>query len=155
MVTEPLDDWSGLRSLGAEARTQEMATRFRRIAMMGEDDRTRLLHGLVETVYALPDGDIRQMTESRLRAWLRLDSEDARVVADSYGQVLDRMSSSIALKRVAIVQSVASHLTPEEQERLRQLIPGIVASGPVRLSAEPSRAGTPDSSKPWWAFWRA
>jgi hypothetical protein len=159
----PDSSWSDLAALDAEAREAGMRDRYTALAALSEDERRRRMQAMAEAEYALPDELLRVFTVSRLRVWLELDPAVAKQIAGSYDAVMTQMPGPIAMRRVSIVQTLAREFPPEDEERLRELVPAVFAGQPHRVvgGAAPQPAPQPSSApdpprrtRPWWAFWR-
>ena len=143
-----------------EAREAAMAARYTELAGLEEEERRARLKSMAKGEYSLPDEKLRPFTVSRMRTWLAMDQEKAALIAKSYDSVMLEMPAPIAMRRVALVQSLVLDFTVEEEERLRQLVPRVFAGAPSRLTGlardeaqVPSLAALPPK-KPWWAFWK-
>jgi hypothetical protein len=121
-------------------------------AIADQDEAARkasLVHA-IESVYRLPDAQLRSMTEARLRAWIALPDEKAKVVGNSFESVMDTMPADIAMRRVTVVQSVAFKLESAELEHLQKIVPRVLGDAAF---AAPSMAMGAGRTKPWWKFW--
>ncbi|MCA9824997.1 MAG: hypothetical protein KC482_16335 [Dehalococcoidia bacterium] len=154
-------DWAALLDLSAEERDSRMVEAYTGIAALSEEDRQQRLEQLIRTVYAMPDAALRTMTESRLRAWLRMDPGQAATVGRQFETALNGMPANIAMRRVTIVQSVSGNLALEDREKLRHIVPGVLGDEPLtfsgnRVDGTPGAAPAPVAAKPrpWWQFWR-
>jgi hypothetical protein len=147
--------WSGLVDSPAEEREAAMRERYLELAALDEDTRRERLKAMADAEYAIPDDKLRVFSLSRLRTWLALPDDAAQAVAHSYDAVMQRMPGPIAMRRVSIVQTLAAAFSPEDEERLRALVPGVFAGvpsrtrvvGDVAVALElPSQVGSPASS---------
>ncbi|MGD9932469.1 MAG: hypothetical protein AB7T37_02025 [Dehalococcoidia bacterium] len=145
-------DWTAMSKLDQTPQNEAATAAYAKIADLEEAPRKKELMAAIETVYHLPDPQLRSMTEARLRAWLALPPEKASLVGNSFESVMDEGPADIAMRRVTIVQSVASKLTAEEITQLRRVVPRVLGDAPP-VTASMS-AGTGDPPPPWWAFWR-
>ncbi len=83
-------------------------------------------------------------------------------MARCYDAVFAEVSAELAMRRVAMVQTLMRDLPEEEQRRLQRLNPEEWARGASLVTldevAEPeaATATTPRAAtrRPWWAFWR-
>jgi hypothetical protein len=158
-------EWGQIAALDAPERESRMQARYQDLATLPEDERRQRLRAMAQTEYALPDDELRSFTYSRLRVWLDLDPTVARQIAASYDAVMSQMPGPIAMRRVGIVQTLAKEFPPEDEERLRELVPAVFAGQPHRVTvpppqdvAPPAQAAAPSDpaprSRPWWAFWK-
>jgi uncharacterized protein (DUF2342 family) len=165
MVTPEASDqaWVELLHEPEEVRETKMVARYTELAALSADERLARMLAMARAEYALPDDELRTFTLSRIRAWLRLEPETARTTASTYDAAMQRMPGTAAMRRVAIVQTLARELPAEDEERLRELVPGVFAGQPhavaVRRAHEPSPAPPPAPpapavKKPWWKFWQ-
>jgi len=153
------ETWASLADVDEDERRKQMETRYTELAMLSEDQRQARLRAMAEVEYVLPDDKLRPFHLSRLQVWLGLDPNLARTLGASYDTVMDQMPGDIAMRRVAITQTLGRSFSLAEQEQLRELLPrvfgdrGTATSG---LSTLPASAGllTAAHHKPWWAFWR-
>lgn len=145
--------WEALLELPDEERIERMVETYQALAGMGQSERRSALEEQIGVVYRMDDANLRAMTESRLRAWLRMDPETAKPVAEEFEAVLDDMPAEIAMRRVTVVQLVSMRLSPEEREQLRALVPRVMGNEPHQMGSQPA-ASDQEPRRPWWAFWR-
>jgi alkanesulfonate monooxygenase SsuD/methylene tetrahydromethanopterin reductase-like flavin-dependent oxidoreductase (luciferase family) len=148
-------EWAGLAQVEESAREAAMLATYVELAGLPEDDRRGRLAAMAAGEYALSDDLLRPFTRSRMRCWLKMDTDAARRVASSYDAVLSGMPGPIAMRRVALVQTLAKDMTAEEEDALRELVPNVFAGMPRRVEEIVRRApeAPPKARKPWWAFW--
>lgn len=154
-------NWSQLAALGADEREARMRDRYQALAALPEEERRRQMRAMAEAEYALSDADLHAFTFSRLRVWLSLAPDQARLIATDYDAVMTHMPGPVAMRRVGVVQTLAKDLPAADEERLRALVPGIFAGQPHRVlavadspAAIPPPAPAAPRPRPWWAFWR-
>ena len=149
--------WGQLADAGEEERERQMFQRYTELASLSEEARKSRLLAMAKAEYALSDAKLRPFTQSRMRVWLTMETENATKVAVSYSAAMDQMPGPAAMRRVALVQTLARGFSPEDRERLAALVPQVFAGRPVLvakvLGVTPSPM-QPSSKKPWWAFWR-
>lgn len=168
MATEiqPDSTWSEIASLDPDARVAAMRERFQTLVQADASERDRRLEAMILAEYALDDEHLPAFTASRLRAWMALAGENleqAQVVASAWDDAFKRVPGDIAMRRAALVQTVArEEFSADDIDVLYELIPQLVGHLPrasqdaleravsiERASVEQARA----SSKPWWKFW--
>lgn len=150
-------EWAALVDADTEKRDAQMLARYNELAEASEEDRKTRLKAMATAEYSLPDEKLRLFTVARMRAWISMDFDTAKRVADSYGAVMQTMPANVAMKRVALVQTLVMEFSPEEEERLRALAPGAFAGAPSRslgldrpgVSLQTQRV----NKKPFWKFW--
>lgn len=143
--------WTELADLDESEREAVMEARYKELADLPEEERKSFLAAMEAAVYDLPDERIRSFTISRLRVWLNMDHDTAQMISGSFDTMVDDMRGSIAMRHVAMVQTMAREFSPQDQARLHDLFPRIF--GAVRRTA-PAPALTVATKNPWWAFWR-
>ncbi len=158
VVTQDSDQaWAALVDLDAGSRESQMTARYTEIAALPEDDRRAKLKSMAVAEYSLPDDKLRAFTLARMRTWIAMPKEVAQTIATSYGAVMQEMPANMAMKRVALVQTLVLEFTPEEEAQLRDLAPGAFAGAPSRalgLDRPPEAAiAAPAAKKPFWKFW--
>ncbi len=169
MTTEAQLDmtWSALSDAEPSARISEMRQRFDALAGLDEAAREQQAESMIRAEYALEDEKLADFTESRLRAWLSLAADNLQVaqdVANAYNTAFERVPGAIAMRRAALVHTVArDRLTPEDMDVLYELVPRLVANVPrasqeaVEHAAELARKARGEPvvrrAKPWWKFW--
>ncbi len=159
MVTQQDADqtWAALAGQETSAREAQMASRYKELAAMSEDERRTKMKAMATAEYSLPDDKLRSFTVSRMRTWINLDDATARTIADSYSAVMLSMPASVAMKRVALVQTLVMEFTPEEEEKLRELVPTVFAGAPNRKLGLDRPGGSLQTQqgkkKPFWKFW--
>src|SRR5437773_912549 len=68
--------------------TESLADRFYDLLTLPSDDLERTLSRFIRSEDELPDAVRYQAVLGRLRAWLELDNEDARVIAGAYERAI-------------------------------------------------------------------
>lgn len=120
----PMDQsWGALAGLSAADREAKMAQRYAELASLPDDQRLAKMVAMARAEYALPYEKLREFTMSRLRAWLKLDDKVAALAIATYDKAMLQMSSTSAMHRVALNQTLAREFTEEDRERLSKLIP--------------------------------
>ncbi len=152
------ETWGKLAEGTESEREPQMRPRYMELAGLPEAERVSRLEAMVNSEYALPDEKLRPFTKSRLRTWLGLDADSAKVVIRSYDAVMDKMPGGMAMRQVNTVQTVARQFSHEEQVRLHLLVPAVFVSRATEIATGRSATGaeTPRSGgkKAWWAFWK-
>jgi hypothetical protein len=149
-------EWVVLSERSRPERVQAMAAQFRAMCRLPEQQRHEQIRHLVDTVYEHPDNKIREMTQSRLLAWLELEPDDARTISESYERVWEETPADVALKQVIMVRSAIMDLPPLERQRARELVQTAFENLLEPVAAEtPSDTTNPDrTSRHWWELWR-
>jgi hypothetical protein len=150
--------WGALAETDEQSRESQVLARYTELAALPEEGRRRRLRAMMEAEYALSDQSLRTMTMARLRAFLSMDEAAVQAITGSLDGVMKEMSGQAAMRRVALVQTLAQEFTPEEQAHLRAMMPTVFgdrAAAPAGSAsgAAPAPAAT-RPAKPWWAFWR-
>lgn len=153
--------WRDLVELEEQERRTLMEKRYLELATLPEEERVIRLTEMEKAVYELPEDKIRIFTISRLRVWLDIEGELGQMISTSYNSVTDKLPSNIALRHIALVQTLSREFSGEDQGRLRSLFPRVFGALPkveqlATLSSE-SPSSVPDNvltKKSWWAFWR-
>ncbi len=153
------DDWVKLADLEKGTREPLMQKRYEELAALPEDERKRRLKAMEEAAYnKLSEDKLRSFTLSRMQVWLRMDPEMVQKVSHSYDAFIDEAPGPIAMRHVAVVQTVVREFSPEEHERLRSLFPRVFGALPstaaVHAVVRPEEAAKAPAKKPWWAFWK-
>lgn len=110
------------------------------LAQCESSERERTLQTAVLDEYALNDGDLATIAGSRIRAWLTMDDEEARVIATTYDRVISEMPGSTAMRRVKAVQTATLNFDESDVELLMGLIPSVVRQIP-RLARRTTALG--------------
>jgi hypothetical protein len=151
-------EWISFLPLYEEERVARMTARYSELAELDAAARHEQIVAQVKAVYSQPDADLRTLTESRLKSWLAMDPDKARIVGTDFETALNTMPADIAMRRVTIVQSVAYKLTIDQQAALRAIVPGVMGDEPVAYpsfeKADPMAVASATGKRPWWAFWR-
>jgi hypothetical protein len=167
---QPDATWSAFSDADAAAQISEMRQRFEALADLDQPAREQQAEAMIRAEYALDDEALPGFTESRLRSWLAMagdNLERAQSVANAYERAFERVPGGIAMRRAALVQTVArDELTPEDIDVLYELIPRLVENVPrasqeaveralseARVASANERAAERSGSKPWWKFW--
>ena len=96
------DEWADLPD---NQRTDMMVAEYTRIAALNTEAQRAKLAEYARSAYGLPEAELCAITESRIRAWFGMDPDSAARVAH------DGADASMAVRRVAVVRSVAAQLT--------------------------------------------
>ena len=161
MATEAQGDtsWADLSRLETSQREAQMNARYEQLVQMEEPERASAMKAMAEAEYALQDDQLRQFTLSRMRTLLQLSEEDARTIIASYDGAMRQLPATMAMRRVALVQSLSLEFSAEDEERLRVLVPTVFGGTPRRsivaaMEGSPTTSQPPAKQEPWWAFWR-
>ena len=148
--------WGMLADVEEGEREAQMQARYKELARLPEEERQSRLKAMVHTEYALSDEKLRRQTISRLRSWLRMDFELAQTVAKSYVAIMIQMPGTIAMRRVALDQTLAREFSLDEQGRLAAIDPQVFGplSAPHPVARAPAQPSEVPPKKAWWAFWR-
>jgi hypothetical protein len=151
-------EWAELAGDVTPDREAKMAARYLQLAELSEEERCAKLRAMANAEYSLPEDKLRSFTVSRMRTWINLDMDKAKAIAGSYNSVMQNMPANVAMKRVALVQTLVTEFTPEEEERLRELAPGAFAGAPSRKTGldrpGPDLQTRVGKKKPFWMFWK-
>ena len=136
-----------------------MATRYTALDGLSEDERFEQMMAMVTAEYSLPDHALREFTRSRLSVWLELEPELAEKTADLYASAVRKLSSSHAMRWVAMTQTLITDFPRENRERLFALHPDVFGGLKEALSVDRLDLTTPPvapgpSSRRWWPFGR-
>lgn len=161
-ATRTHEDWATLIAMDEEARIEEMAARFTAINALPNDERDMSIQKIVDATYALTDEQLRTMTLSRLRSFLRMEEKAAHDVGHAFEKVANELPSDQAMRRVMMMQKVGHDMSLEEQAHLRALVPSALGDAPTNADetttlpseAKAAAAAEPEEKRPWWAFWR-
>lgn len=155
--------WSELSELPAGDRREPMMKRLAAIATMEEPARSAAVTRMVRAEYELDEESLHSLTASWLRAWIDLHREDpqqATLVARAFASVFASAPSNLAMRRAAVVQTVARQsLTDAEVELLSDELPslGLPPSRRTRGTGERGLrervAGDTVPLRAWWRFW--
>lgn len=167
MTTMPLrdEDWGSIADMPEEARRAALRQMMEVLAKLPEEERQARLKKQSAIEYSLPDEKLRNIIVSRIHVWMDIDVAIARPVATSLDKVMSQTSSTIAMKRVGIVQTVAKDFPADQQIKLRDLVPSAFpqeAAKSVSIAARlrddtaaatASGVETKPEKKPFWKFW--
>ena len=126
--------WGMLASATSEEREASMLRRYRELAALAEGERVNQMPAMARSEYALTDDKLRPFTLSRLRVWLKLESAVALRISASYDAVMLKMPGREAMRRVGLVQTLARDFSPEDEARLRELVPGVLGAVAPRVA---------------------
>lgn len=153
-------EWKALAELEAGERLGQMTERYRSLIAMSEEERLADLGAMIRAEYELADAPLREFTQSRLRSWIELASEDregTRALGRGYDEVFATLPAQQAMRRASIVQTVvSSQMTLADTDTLFDVIPGLARQVPRQTVAVASTAKAPAEEKPAVAqrpFW--
>lgn len=146
--------WGKLADAPEAQREQEMQRRYMELVELQEADRQGRLVTMANAEYALAPEQLRGFTLSRMRVLLKMPQPQAKLVALSYHAAMDKLPGTAAMRRVSLVQTLATEFSPEDQARLRELNPGIFAGMPAKTVKATAPAAAPPAAKKggWWPF---
>ena len=157
------ETWVQLADLNGDEREARMLERYQGMVALPEEERISLMASNAEIVYGLSDEVLKNLTVSRLQAWLLMEQEAAQLIATSYDTAMKKLSSSKAMRRVALVQTLAKEFPHEDQERLVTLMPTVFGGMPTAAAkaAQAAQAQSMPQPEPvkkarkgWWPFSR-
>ena len=131
-------EWAGLAGMEPSERESVMAERYRILSTIPEQERQPQLIAMANVEYDLPDDMLREVTVSRLRAWLLLERDVGNAIAEAYAAAMTKLSGSKAIRRVSLEQTLARSFSPEEpvlRVEMEPRICGAVAFAARLLSA--------------------
>jgi hypothetical protein len=148
-----------LASQPAQEREAAMRRGFEELARLPEAERQTRIRPMLQTLYTnLSDDQLRSYTISRMRVWLQMDAAMADTLAKSYDIVIDLMPGPIAMKHIALIQTLSREFSLEEQNRLRAMSPrvfGVLPSvAPVHAVAPTKEAVEAERKKSGLKFWK-
>ena len=104
----------------------------------------------------LSDEEMAGLSKSRLLAWLSMDKDMAKQVAEEFQTAMDGAPGKVAMKHATIDQTVSLHFNHEQVTLLAELDPKIFASMPGVGSVDTDEPAAPvaeEAPPPWWKFW--
>jgi len=148
--------WASLVELPEEERRGRMTETYGELASLAEPDRKARMLAMARAEYALSDERLRTFTLSRLRVWLSLPAETARIMAATYDAAMAQMPARAAMRHVELVQTLARTFSSGDEAKLRQLVPAVF--GGVARESQPAAAVAqpqPPRRKGFWPFRRS
>ncbi|MFH1560841.1 MAG: hypothetical protein ABID84_05480 [Chloroflexota bacterium] len=151
--------WGALANATVEERERVMDQRCKELGALSEEERVSQMAAMARAEYALPEVDLRTFTLSRLRTWLKLDEDTGRKMSASYDAVMLNMPGQAAMRRVALVQTLARDFSREDQVKLVALIPNVFGGftdllQPTGFETRPTTERAAPAKKGWWPFGR-
>ena len=149
-------DWNTLAALSEEDRTAQMAERFAQIHALDAGARSESLGSIIGGEVELSDEEMAGLSKSRLLAWLAMDKDMAKQVAEEFQTAMDGAPGKVAMKHATIDQTVSLHFDHEQVTLLAELDPKIFASMPGVGSVDTDEPAAPvaeEAPPPWWKFW--
>ena len=125
--------WGKLADLEGEQREATMLQRYGDLEQLPARKRRTQMLAMARAEYGLSDEKLRAFTISKLRVWLRLDPMVARRIVASYDDAMQKMSTDQAMRRVALVQTLAREFSPEDQRALVSMVPGVFGGAVIGL----------------------
>ena len=131
-----------------------MAELFTEILSLGEAERASRLDTIIREENELPDDEMANLSKARLLAWLSMDKDVAKQVAEEFQAVMDRMPGKIAMKHATMDQTVSLRFDSDQVTLLAEMDPKIFRSMPgVAIESAATQAPAAPESSPWWKFW--
>lgn len=148
------DTWSALIDLDQEDARGKMTDRFRSIVKLPVAQQDEQLRPMITSEYTLEGPRLLEFTTTRLRSWIDLGVDDAKVAAEAYNRVFQQLPGELAMRRVLAVQTAAREMKSDEVAILRDIIPSMLDAVPVtRRLDDPPKAAADKPKKPAWKFW--
>ena len=88
------------------ARQHELIERYHHLLTRPDGELRDALASMIRAEQALPEGDRYAVTFARLRAWLAMDREDARIIARAFEEAMERFSPEQREERMAAERAV-------------------------------------------------
>lgn len=163
--------WAALATLDETERLRGMREQVESVRAMEPEARGEALAAMVRAEYELDEPALRTFTTSRLRLWAEIaeqDLESARELAHGYDAVFDTLPANLAMRRASVVQSVVrGELTPEQVDRLFEVIPSMLKQVPrtpiaqtgnqpttkKAMAKAAAKAAPARARSPFWKFW--
>ena len=129
------------------------------LGALSEAERQSRVLTMAHAEYTLTVDQLKSFALSRMRVYMRLPLATGKQIAESYGAVMNQMPGTSAMRRVALVQTLARQFSAEGQAASKNLLPDIFRGVPSGIKA-PQATATPESSAPaaeerergWWPF---
>ena len=145
--------WGMLVDVGEEERKAKMLQRYGELANLSEEERRSQMLAMAGSEYDLPADKLRTFTIFRLQVWLQLEPEVAQRISASYDAAMQKMPGLQAMRRVALVQTLAREFSSQDQERLVALMPNVFGGLKEVISPHRAEEAQPaPAKKGWWPF---
>lgn len=125
-VVEPDRTWAALADLESDSAQEAMQARFTNLFGLPSEEMHQQLLGMITAEYQLEERPLHHFTACRLRAWLALPEGQAEAMAEGYNSVFNEMPGAMAMRRAAVVQTVAKTFSDEDVDALHSLIPSLM-----------------------------
>mgnify|MGYP006865130010 CR=1 FL=1 len=150
-------EWAGLVEKEERERESAMVQRYQELATLPDEELDAQMREMASSEYDLPDQELRDFTVSRLRAWLDLEIDTARKMADSYNRVMETLPGGKAIRQVSMEQTLARAFSPEDQALLVEMEPGIFgavafAARLAKVDMDTQQALQEPAKRRWWPF---
>jgi hypothetical protein len=163
MTAQGLPDeqaWADVGALPEEQRQSAMQKRYTELLPLSEDERRSRMLAMAKGENSLSDDKLRAFTKSRLLTWLAMDMDSAKKVAASYAAVMQQMPGPVAMRWIALMQTMAREFSSDQVLKLRALLPTVFGTMPVvaatikaALTAAPPETQEPSGKKGgFWPF---
>lgn len=124
MVTDTALDFLAHSTRPQSPFTDTLAERFYSMLVLDSDTLERALVPFIQAEHELPEPARYEATLARLRAWLELDDEDARVIAGAYERAIAGFPTDYHGRRLEAERAVMMNaLTFGEFRRLAGILP--------------------------------
>lgn len=88
------------------AKQRDLIDRYHHLLTRPDGELCDALATMIRAEQALPEADRYAVTFARLRAWLAMDREDARIIARTFDEAMERFSEEQREQRVATERAV-------------------------------------------------
>lgn len=150
--------WGMLGDAPEGEREAQILRRYTELASLPDIERLARVMPMARAEFDLPDDKLRAFTRSRLRAWLQMDAAAAKKISTSYASAMQQMPGTVAMRAVALSQTMAMEFHLNEQDKLRVIEPNVFGplrtaeAADTRASPTPGREAAPAKKGGLWPF---
>lgn len=153
-----VESWGTLVELDDEGRQARLLEHYAELGGLPDDELRDRVLGIVAAECDLTDDELRAVTVSRLRVWLRLAPELVERICSTYESAVARMSADKAMRWAGILQNLRKEFSREERLRLVAIVPSAfggvqeVDLGAFTYDEPASQKDVGKPKKRWWPF---
>src|SRR3954452_11097626 len=118
-------EWRSVAALSDEVKYAWLSDHFADVAVMGESERRQHLREFIEESHDLSDERRTALLRAGLFALIDLADKDAHTIADSWCEVMERVSGRVAYTHREALYSAAGHMSIRDGLRLGEVWPRV------------------------------
>ena len=162
---QPDASWAALAQAEPEECSKGIRQCYGEILQLPAEGMAERVAALAQAEYTLENAALEVMTAARLRVLLAMPPDDANRLVTAYDQVFNQLPAAMAMRRAAVIQTVALHqFDADEVDGLFDLMPSVLRQVPristavkdmeILKAAAAEKEAAAQRRHPAWMFWK-